>query len=183
MRVTSYAAAVVLMGALAVCGASTPGGGPVTAPPGTALSESAGAAATSASAPVAPTAENGAPTSASPVTTPSVVPGTAAPTSEPGTAFSAWGLEVRWRAVIENGVLSTEGSVVGTRRIEVERRAFVRGVDFTGRDGSTEVTLTVKTGSCIDDSGKDTTMQATLSVGDRQLQGCAVEGAVPVAGT
>ena len=83
---------------------------------------------------------------------------------------------------MSDGVLTTEGPIAGERKVTVERSAFAKGVEFTGRDGKTPVALTVKSGTCLDDGG-DTGMEATLTIGDRQLVGCAVEGAIPHADT
>lgn len=106
---------------------------------------------------------------------------------EPGTAFTAFGVRTPWRAVVSGGVLATEGPGLGEHRVAVRREAFARGVDFTGTEpaaaGATgsraeaKVTLTVRSQSCRDAQGRDTGLLAVLSVGDRQLIGCAVEGA------
>lgn len=105
----------------------------------------------------------------------------------PGTAFTAFGVRTPWRAVVSGGWLSTEGPSLGEHRLPVRREPFARGVDFTGTEpapaGGTgsrtesKVTLTVRSQSCWDAQGHDTGLAAVLSVGDRQLIGCAVEGA------
>lgn len=180
MKVTMYAAAaLVVVGALTGCAGGASSGGAVTA----ASTSAAATSATSASQPATPEASQISAPADSTTTparpsesgTPAPAKGDKSDTAEPGTAFTAYGQSVAWRAVVDKGVLTTEGPVVGERTIQVERSAFAKGVDFTGKDGRTEITLTVQSGSCIDSAG-DTGMKAILSVGDRRLQGCAVEG-------
>ena len=178
MRKITYAAgALVLVGALSGCGASTGAGAGTGAATSTATAQPMSAASTSTT----PATTSASPVPTSPATTPSTssAPATTKSTGERGTAFTAYGQNVAWRAVVENGTLTTEGPVAGERTVKVERSAWAKGVEFTGRDGRTEVSLTIRTGSCADPAG-DTGMVATLSVGDRQLKGCAVEGAVPL---
>lgn len=179
MRKITYAAgALVLVGALSGCGASTSTG--AGAGTGAATSTATAQPMSAASTSTTPATTSASPAPTSTATTPSTsAPATTKSSGEPGTAFTAYGQNVAWRAVVENGVLTTEGPVAGERTVKVERSAWAKGVEFTGRDGRTEVSLTIRTGSCADPAG-DTGMVATLSVGDRQLKGCAVEGAVPL---
>lgn len=175
MRNTTYAAsALVLMGVLAGCAGQGNAGGSATESP-------ASTATQTTTAPSTHDATTGGPATTQPAASaPSSTASTSA--SEPGTAFTAYGLTVAWRATVRDGVLKTEGPVVGEHTVKVERSAFAKGVDFTGRDGRTEITLTVKSGTCVDPGG-DTGLEAILSVADRQLTGCAVEGAIEHADT
>ncbi|MDO5697467.1 MAG: hypothetical protein Q4G51_05780 [Dermatophilus congolensis] len=182
MKVTMYAAAaLVLVGALTGCAGAASTGGPVTAADTSAATatQTSRPAASQTATPVSTTAparpsESGLPAPAKSDSS-STGNNNGTDSAEPGTSFTAYGQSVAWRAVVDKGVLTTEGPVVGERKVEVERSAFAKGVDFTGKDGRTEITLTVQSGSCIDSAG-DTGMKAILSVGDRRLQGCAVEG-------
>ncbi|MDO5627708.1 MAG: hypothetical protein Q4G43_05230 [Mobilicoccus sp.] len=99
----------------------------------------------------------------------------------PGTAFTAYG--DTFRLTVKDGVLTTEGKRIGERRIKVERNAFAKGVEFTGRDRGREVALVVRSGKCVDTAGQDTGMRASFTYGSRTMRGCAVAGAMPIANT
>lgn len=119
-------------------------------------------------------------TSAATSTTPGPTAATAgAPAPAPGDAVTASGRRTPWRAVVSGGVLRTAGPVVGERRVTVARSAWAEGVEFTGRDHGRPVSLVVKGGRCVDAAHRDTGQVAILTLGDRQLHGCAVSGTRP----
>lgn len=126
-----------------------------------------------------------------PVTRPGQAPKTgqatrsAKPTqpADAGTAFTAYGRNTPWRAVVQKRTLTTEGPSVGEHTLRVTRSAWSKGVQFTGSEGGKKFSLVVRAGTCVDGSGQDTGQVATLSVGNRQLTGCAVSGAYPHANT
>lgn len=95
----------------------------------------------------------------------------------PGTAFTAY--DHTWRAVVSKGRLSLEGKRLPARSVKVSRSAFAKGVEFTGRHRGTEVALVVRSGRCVDVTGENTGMRATLQYGRRVLRGCAVPEALP----
>lgn len=105
----------------------------------------------------------------------------------PGTSFTAFGRRTPWRAVVADGVLTTEGPSAGQHSVAVTRSAFSRGVEFTGTEttaGAHEpVSLVITSDTCRDGQGQDTGMTAVLTVGNHQLRGCAVAGAIPHADT
>lgn len=105
------------------------------------------------------------------------------PAADAGTAFTAYGRNTPWRAVVQKGTLTTEGPSVGEHTLRVTRSAWSKGVQFTGSDRGQKFSLVVRPGACVDGSGQDTGQVATLSVGNRQLSGCAVSGAYPHANT
>lgn len=112
-----------------------------------------------------------------------VHPGSASATSRPapGTAFTAYASS--WRAVVSKGVLRFEGTRLPTRAVRVQRSAFAKGVEFTGSSRGKPVELVVRSGRCIDVSGKNTGMTASLRYGRHLMRGCAVVGAFPIANT
>lgn len=101
-----------------------------------------------------------------------------------GSAFTAFGVKgPAWRAVVKKGVLRVESPRLGTFRTKVSRAALATGVRFTGKRGRSTVALVVRGGACKDANGKNTGQVARLTVGKRTVTGCAVKGAVPLAGT
>lgn len=106
-----------------------------------------------------------------------------APPADAGMAFTAYGRNTPWRAVVRKGTLTTEGPSVGEHTLRVTRSAWSKGVRFTGSEGGQKFSLVVRPGTCVDGSGQNTGQVATLSVGNRQLSGCAVSGAYPRANT
>ena len=81
--------------------------------------------------------------------------------------------------MVENGKITIDGPGLTGKTTSVTEDRFAKGVDFTGEG----VALTVRSGPCKDTAGHDTSMTATLEIGRKTYNGCAVEGAVPVADT
>ncbi|MBK7723055.1 MAG: hypothetical protein IPI32_12780 [Austwickia sp.] len=162
MRIQAWTAAAVVALAVTGCGAAdkAPAASPTT---GTTISATSSAPATTSSSPAAPASGSS--------------------SALPGTAFTAYGVHTAWRAVVNQGVLTTEGTAVGERSAKVTSSAFAKGVDFSGTQAGTKVELTVRSGTCVDASGEDTGMTAVLRVGAKEYRGCAVEGAIPHADT
>lgn len=106
---------------------------------------------------------------------------TAAAKPAPGTAFTAYG--PTWRAVVSQGRLSIDGPGVTASKVKVTRSAFAKGVEFTGTSRGRSVSLVIRGGRCVDTAGHDTGQRAYLQVGKKKLRGCAVNGALKIAGT
>lgn len=102
-------------------------------------------------------------------------------TPAPGTVFTAWG--TTWRAVVGGTTLRTEGRGPGERAIRVTRRAYSRGVDFSGVSRGRAVNLNVTGGTCRTGSAAPTGYIAKLTIGSRTLRGCAVPRIIPRATT
>ncbi|MDO5628109.1 MAG: hypothetical protein Q4G43_07290 [Mobilicoccus sp.] len=173
MTITRTAGAIFLTGALlgtlAACGSADGNENAAPAPAPTAASTPAPAAPTT-DAPTTETPSTDAPT------------GEATENGEVGTAFTAFGTDTSWRAVVDGTKLEIEGEGAQTRTVTVERSAFAKGVEFTGTENGAEVALVVRDGECKDASGQDTGMTAKLTQGGKTVEGCAVEGAVERAG-
>ncbi|GMA40249.1 hypothetical protein [Mobilicoccus caccae] len=103
-------------------------------------------------------------------------------TPTPGATFTAVGDTPHWRAVVNDGVLTTEGAGVGERRVTVVGAAWAKGVEFTGTDRGSSISLIIRAGHCAGADGKDTGQKAELVAGNRMLRGCAVPGVAPATG-
>lgn len=80
-------------------------------------------------------------------------------------------------------MLRFDGKRLGSHGARVDRSAFAKGVEFTGRHHRRTVALVVRSGRCIDKAGKNTGMRATLTYGKKTVRGCAMAGAPPIART
>lgn len=98
----------------------------------------------------------------------------------PVTRFHAYGFSPAWQADVDGNTLTfdvpeTTGVDQPLRKIEVERLAFAKGVDYNGQDGKVEVIFTVKSGPCdrATDNDKPREFHATLQYGKQTYHGCA----------
>lgn len=93
-------------------------------------------------------------------------------------AFTAFGTQENWRAVVEDSHLFLEGDAVHEAdNLQVERLAYAKGVEFSGNNDKTEFTLNIRSAPCIDQNGREQEFTAKLYYGDKTLKGCAVRGA------
>ena len=101
----------------------------------------------------------------------------------PQMAFTAFGTQEAWRAVVDGDTLSLEGSAVTEAKLSVTHYAYSKGVEFSGKAGDKAVTLNIHALECKDQNGQANEFTATLDYGDKTFKGCAVEGAVAHAPT
>lgn len=187
MNRTLMVGAMLTAAALAGCGGATQTASETASAPGAAAASSPGAASQSAQSgrsshsaqsdqsTQAGRAERSAQPGGSTKPARSAQSAKPAPPADAGMAFTAYGRNTPWRAVVRKGTLTTEGPSVGEHTLRVTRSAWSKGVRFTGSEGGQKFSLVVRPGTCVDGSGQ----VATLSVGNRQLSGCAVSGAYP----
>lgn len=90
--------------------------------------------------------------------------------------YFLYGTKENWRVLVDLNQVTVEGSELPNGRLQVERLAYAKGVEFNGILDNKELGLNIRTQSCTDANNRNTKFTATVYYNDKIYKGCAVEG-------